>query len=145
MKRVRAYSNTNKSSPLYLQEKLEILRFENKTELLNKISKIVFKCHYLNDKSIDKSSLYTFIYNFYNILNNPCFYYFFIIVLFYITFVFIIFRFITFVLLPFVCNLRFTICFVTHQFTLFQFLYKKCFSRRLFKADDCENMKLQVL
>ena len=33
MKRVRAYSNTNKSSPLCLQEKLEILRFENKTEL----------------------------------------------------------------------------------------------------------------
>ena len=36
MKRVRAYSNTKKSCPLCLQEKLETLRFENKTELLNK-------------------------------------------------------------------------------------------------------------
>ena len=48
MKRVRAYSNTNKSCPLCLQEKLEILRFENKTELLNKRSEIVSKCRHLN-------------------------------------------------------------------------------------------------
>jgi hypothetical protein len=48
MKRVRSYSNTNKSCPLCLQEKLEILRYENRTELLNKRSEIVSKCRHLN-------------------------------------------------------------------------------------------------
>ena len=48
--------------------KLEILRFENKTELLNKRSESVYWTNIsepITNRKIDKSSVYTFIYNFY--------------------------------------------------------------------------------
>ncbi|XP_057301871.1 uncharacterized protein LOC130636231 [Hydractinia symbiolongicarpus] len=48
VKRVRSYSNKSKSCPLCLQEKLEILSYENKDELLNKRSEIVSKCRHMN-------------------------------------------------------------------------------------------------
>eukprot|EP00111_Clytia_hemisphaerica_P012693 TCONS_00037353-protein len=48
MKRVKSYSNTSKVCRLCLQEKLEILRYENKSELLNKRSEIVSKCRHMN-------------------------------------------------------------------------------------------------
>ena len=48
IKRVSAYTNKSKSCPLCLQEKLEILRYENKKELLNKRSEIVSKCRHEN-------------------------------------------------------------------------------------------------
>ena len=48
MKRAKSYSNTLKSCPLCIQEKLEILRYENKKELLNKRSEILNKCRHVN-------------------------------------------------------------------------------------------------
>ena len=51
MKRVKSYSNTSKICRLCLQEKLEILRNENKSELLNKRSEIVSKCRNMNQKT----------------------------------------------------------------------------------------------
>ena len=48
LKRVKSYSNTSKTCRLCLQEKLEILRFENKEELLNKRSEIISKCRHMN-------------------------------------------------------------------------------------------------
>ena len=48
MKRAKSYSNTSKSCPLCNQEKLEILRYENKKELLNKRSEILNKCRHMN-------------------------------------------------------------------------------------------------
>ena len=48
IKHVKAYSNVSKTCRLCLQEKLEILSFENKSELLNKRSEIVAKCRHMN-------------------------------------------------------------------------------------------------
>ena len=48
MKRAKSYSNTSKVCRLCLQEKLEILRYPNKSELLNKRSEIVSKCRHMN-------------------------------------------------------------------------------------------------
>jgi hypothetical protein len=48
VKRAKSYSNTSKSCPLCLQEKLEILCYVNKTELLNKRTEIVSKCRHKN-------------------------------------------------------------------------------------------------
>ena len=48
MKHAKSYSNTSKSCSLCLQEKLEILRYPDKTELLNKRSEILNKCRHGN-------------------------------------------------------------------------------------------------
>jgi len=54
VKRVKSYSNTTKSCPLCLQEKLEILCYNNKPELLNKRTEIVAKCRHMNKFSLSK-------------------------------------------------------------------------------------------
>ena len=48
MKHAPAYTNTTKSCSLCLQKKLEILRYPNKKELLNKRSEILNKSRHLN-------------------------------------------------------------------------------------------------
>ena len=48
VKKAKSYSNTTKSCPLCLQEKLEILCYENKPELLNKRTEIISKCRHIN-------------------------------------------------------------------------------------------------
>ena len=48
VKQAKSYTNASKSCSLCLQEKLEILNYENKKELLNKRSEIVSKCRHMN-------------------------------------------------------------------------------------------------
>jgi hypothetical protein len=54
VKRAKPYSNTTKSCPLCLQEKLEILCYDNKSELLNKRTEIIAKCRHMNKFSLSK-------------------------------------------------------------------------------------------
>ena len=48
VKHAKAYSNTMKSCILCLQEKLEIICYKNKPELLNKRTEIISKCRHMN-------------------------------------------------------------------------------------------------
>ena len=48
IKRAKSYSNTTKTCPLCIREKLEILNYGNKNELLNKRSEILNKCRHVN-------------------------------------------------------------------------------------------------
>ena len=48
LKQVPAYSNTSKKCNLCLREKLEIITYENRNELLNKYSELISKCRHEN-------------------------------------------------------------------------------------------------
>ena len=48
IKSLPAYSNISKKCQLCLEEKFEILNYSNPNELLNKTSKLISKCRYLN-------------------------------------------------------------------------------------------------
>ena len=48
IRHARPYSNKSKKCPLCLEEKFQILFYENKRELLNKRSEIIAKCRHMN-------------------------------------------------------------------------------------------------
>ena len=51
---VPPYSNISKKCLLYLYEKLEIVTYQNQTELLNKRSELLCKCRYANKFPLDE-------------------------------------------------------------------------------------------
>lgn len=48
IKHAKSYTNKSKNCPLCLHEKLEIMSYKNKTELLNKRSEMISKCRHSN-------------------------------------------------------------------------------------------------